>query len=185
MPVDLASHPQYGAEAAKYRLAKEQATTAGDDVALAKANEEWAGVQSRLTADLYERQDRERSHQARIDKIKAENPLAPPETYEGISDLDQAENIAKKFQELAASRPQQGGGTWSPPPGGSGQNAPEPSWENIADPVEREKARETSRVKRMDEIAPEVMKRGALEREKNEELQRLSLAPLTERFQPR
>jgi hypothetical protein len=185
MPVELASHPQYGAEAAKYRNAKEAATQAADDVALARANEEWANTQARLTADLYERQDKERSQQARLAQIKAENPNVPDNVLEGITDLDQAERIAKSFQEVAAGRPQQGGGTWSPPPGGGSQGATEPSWENIADPQERANAKEAARVKRMDEIAPDVMKRGALEREKNEELQRLSLAPLTERFQPR
>lgn len=182
MPVELASHPQYGAEAAKYRMAKEQATQAADDVALAKANEEWANTQARLTADLYEAQDRQRTQQARMDKIRADNPNVPDNVLDGITDLDQAERIAKSFQEIAASRPQQGGGTWSPPPGGGSQGASEPSWENIADPQERANAKEAARVKRMDEIAPDVMKKGAGARELNEELQRLSLQPLADRF---
>lgn len=184
MPVDVASHPNYGPQAAKFRAAREAATTAGDDVALARADAEWANSQAEMRADLYERQDAERTRQSRMDKIKSDYPNVPDNVLEGITDLDQAERIAKSFQEVAGTRPQQNGGTWSPPPGGSNA-AGTPAWQDIADPNERAQAREDERIKRLDELSPTVMKKGALAREENEEVQRLALQPLTDRFQPR
>ena len=185
MPVDLASHPQYGAEAAKHRVAREAATAAADDVALAKANEEWANTSARLTAELYEKQDQERGRAARLTQIRAENPDVPDEVFENITDLDQAEKIAKSFQAVSAGRPKaqgQTGGTWSPPPGGGVASDPE----DVIDPNEQRDP-ETGIMphiqRRMDKIAPEVMAKGALSRVQNEELQRLSLEPLTTRFQ--
>lgn len=188
MPVDLASHSQYGAEAAKFRVARDAATTSGDEIALAKANEEWANTTARLTADLYERQDMERGRTAQLARIKAENPDVPDDVFENIPDLDQAEKIAKSFQAVAGTRPRQQGaatqqGTWSPPPGGGGQASDS---EDFVDPNEQ---RDTDTgilphiQRRMDKLAPEVMAKGALSRVQNEELQRLSLEPLTTRFQ--
>jgi hypothetical protein len=187
MPIDIGSHPQYGAEAARFRAARDAATTSGDEIALAKANEEWANVTARMSAEMYERQDQERGRSAQLARIKAENPAVPDSVYEGISDLDQAERIAKEFQALAAQRPTQGqpmGGTWSPPPGG--QPAGEP--DDVVDPNEQRDPDTgilPSVQRRMDKLSPTVLQKGAAAREDNAELQRLSLEPLTTRFQTR
>jgi hypothetical protein len=184
MPVDIASHPRYGTEVAKYQAAKGQATAAGDQNALAQADANWTVARAEMQMELVDRQQAELGQRTRMAEIKAANPLVPDNVLEGITDLDQAERIAKTFQEIAASRPQQGAGQqWSPPPGGAGAASSEPSWESITDPQERADAREAARVKRMDELAPVVMKKGALAREENDELQRLSLQNLTDRFQ--
>ena len=178
MPVDLSNHPQYQVKAAKYNADKSAATTAGDQAQISQAESEWAQARAEMTMELVDRQAADLTRQTRLAAIKAANPLVPDKALEGITDLDQAERIAESFQELAASRPQQSGGTWSPPAGTSGQTAgAELRYEDMS-PEQREEAR----IKRMDEIAPDVMKRGAAAREENEELQRLSLAPLTERF---
>ena len=114
---------------------------------------------------------------AQLTAIKAANPAVPDSVFEGITDLAKAQSIAEAFQKLATERPQQGG-TWSPPAGTSGATTGSELRYEDMNPEQREEAR----VKRMDEIAPAVMERGALARKENEELQRLSLAPLTERF---
>ena len=178
MAVDLAQHPQYAVKAAKYNADKSAATTAGDQGAIAVAESEWAQARAEMQMELVDRQGAELARSARIAAIKAANPLVPDKALEGITDLDQAQRIAESFQELAASRPQQAAGTWSPPAGTSGAaTGAEIRYEDMT-PDQREE----HRIKRMDEIAPNVMKRGALAREENEELQRLSLSPLTERF---
>lgn len=189
MPIDIGSHPQYGTEAARFRAARDAATTSGDEIALAKANEEWANTTARMSAEMYERQDQERGRQAQLARIKAENPAVPDSVYEGITDLDQAERIAKEFQALAASRPSQGqqmgGGTWSPPPGGQGAGG-DP--EDVVDPNEQRDPDTgilPSIQRRMDKLAPTVMERGNLARAENAQLQADSLEPLVARFQRR
>ena len=186
MPVDIATHPGYGAAAAKFRAERDRATTAGDDVAIAKANEEWANAQSEMRGDLYERQDVERGRQAQLARIKSENPNVPDSVFENIADLDVAEKVAKDFQALSAQRPQQApqGGSWSPPPGGQAPSDPE----DFVDPNEQrdpETGILPSVQRQMDKLAPTVMQKGALAREENERIQRLSLEPLTTRFQGR
>jgi hypothetical protein len=178
MPIELSQHPEYAVKAAKYNADKSAASTAGDTAALSQAESEWAQARANMQMDLYNRAESELTRQARINEIKAAHPQVPDKVYEGITDLDTMLHVAESFQELAASRPQQAQGTWSPPSGTSGQTAgAELRYEDMT-PDQREEAR----IKRMDDIAPNVMKRGALAREENEELQRLSLTPLTERF---
>lgn len=188
MPVDIGAHPNYGPAAAKYRAERDQAVTAGDEVGKAQAELGWANAQAEMKADLYERQDQERGRQAQLARIKADNPAVPDSVYEGINDLDQAERIAKEFQALSTQRPQSqsgaSGGSWSPAPGG--QSAGDP--EDVVDPNEQRDPDTgilPSVQRRMDKLAPTVMQKGALAREDNEALQRLSLEPLTTRFQGR
>jgi hypothetical protein len=187
MPVELATHPNYGPEAAKFRAAQEAATTAGDEIALAKAKEEWANATARMSAELYERQDAERGRQAEIDRIRRENPDAPFDKFSGVNDLAQMEEIAKSFQALSTNRPKaptQQPGTWSTPPGGGSAADPE----DVIDPNEQRDPDTgilPSVQRRMDKLAPVVMQKGALAREENAALQAASLEPLTSRFQSR
>ena len=176
MPVDLAQHPDYQVKAAKYNADKSAATTAGDQAAISMAESEWAQSRANMQMDLVNRQESELTRQASLNAIKAANPAVPESVFEGITDLAKAQSIAEAFQKLATERPQ--GGTWSPPAGTSGATTGSELRYEDMNPEQREEAR----VKRMDEIAPAVMERGALARKENEELQRLSLAPLTERF---
>jgi hypothetical protein len=189
MPVDVQTHPNFGAAIAKFRASRDAATTAGDETALARADADWANDQSMMRADLYEKQDQERGRAAQIARIKAENPDVPDDVFENISDLDQAEKIAKSFQAVAGTRPRQTGqatqpGTWSPPPGGGGQGSSDP--EDFVDPNEQRDS-ETgilpSIQRRMDKLAPIVMAKGALARQENQELQNASLEPVIARFQ--
>jgi hypothetical protein len=186
MPIELATHPNFGPESAKFRAAKEAATTAGDDVALARANEEWANTTARMSAELYERQDAERGRQAEVDRIRRENPEAPFDKFSGVQDLGQMEEIAKSFQALSASRPKgaQQQGTWSTPPGGGSAADPD----DVIDPNEQrdpETGILPSVQRQMDRLAPIVLQKGNMAREENAQLQAASLEPLVARFQRR
>jgi hypothetical protein len=184
MPVDIGSHPSYGPAAAKYRAERDQAVTAGDEVGKAQAELGWANAQAEMKADLYERQDQERGRQAQLARIKSENPNVPDSVFENIADLDVAEKVAKDFQQLAGSRPQQTpqqGGTWSPPPGGQAASDPE----DFVDPNEVRDPKTSilpSIQRKMDKLSPTVMQKGALARAENQELQNASLEPLISRF---
>jgi hypothetical protein len=188
MPIELASHPNYGPEAAKFRAAQEAATTAGDEVALATAKAEWANATARMSADLYERQDSERGRQAEIDRIRRENPDAPFDKFSGVQDIAQMEEIAKSFQALSASRPKgaQEQGSWSTPPGGGGGVPNDP--EDVIDPNEQRDGDTgilPSVQRRMNNLSGTVMQKGALARKENEDLQALALEPLVARFRRR
>lgn len=177
MPVEVSTHPDFAARQAKYNAERRAAEANGDEVAQERAKAEWQAAMNQMQVDLYESQNTDRDRQARIAQIRAENPAAPEEIFVG-GDLDQMERAAKAVQAVAANRG--AAGSWSPPPSGTGAPNPEPSEENMT-PQEREAAR----IRRMDQIAPDVMQRGALARAENKELQELSLRPLTERFQRR
>src|SRR5665213_3156099 len=121
MAVDLALHPQYQVKAAKYNADKSAATTAGDQGAIAIAESEWAQARAEMQMELVNRQETEMTRQARLNAIKAANPLVPESVFEGLVDLDQAQRIAESFQKLAAERPNSAAaGSWSPPAGTSG-----------------------------------------------------------------
>lgn len=186
MPVDIATHQNYGVAAAQFRAARDKAVTDGDEIAKAQAEAQWANQQAEMRADLYERQDQERGRQAQLARIRAENPNVPDSVFENISDLDQAEKVAKDFQALAGSRPQTTpNGTWSPPPGG-GSSASDP--EDFVDPNEQRDPDTgilPSVQRRMDKLSPIVLQKGNLAREENARLQADSLEPLVARFQGR
>ena len=174
MPIDIATHPQYGTHVAKYNADKTAATQAGDETAIARAETDWSNRRMEMSNDLYARQETELTRQKRISEIKAAHPAVPDDVLAGITDLDQAERIAASFQNIAS---QSQSGTWSPPPGG-GQTAPAEVRPEDMTPEQREEAR----IKRMNELGPEVMAKGAMARGANEELQRLALEPVTSRF---
>lgn len=180
MPVQVSDHPDFAARQAKYNADRRAAEANGDEVAQERAKAEWQAAMNQMQVDLYERQNTDRDRQARIAQIRAENPAAPDELFAG-GDLEQMERAAKAVQAVAGQHQGRGAtGSWSPPPSGAGTQNAEPRPEDMT-PEEREAAR----VRRMDEIAPAVMQRGALARAENKELQELSLRPLTERFHSR
>jgi hypothetical protein len=192
VPVDVATHANYGAAAAKYQADKAAATTAGDDTALARADADWATARMGMERDLFERQDQERGRASELARIKAENPDAPPELFEG-TDLAQMERAAKAVQALAASRSQGQDQSWSPPPGGAGGQSGGGQPDDSADiTVEELVARGEQRnpdtghfptVERMmDKLAPEVLAKGAGARKENAELQAMSLEPVISKF---
>jgi hypothetical protein len=185
MPIDVTQHAQYGVKAAKYNADKSAAATEGNQAALSQAESEWALARAEMQMDLVNRQEQEVQRQLRMADIKAKNPLVPDKALEGITDLDQAERIAQSFQELAASRPQSSSGSWSPPSGAGGQSAPDPDYVDPNEVRDPDTGILPSIGKKMDAISTDVLKKGALAREQNEELQRLSLEPLTSRFQAR
>ena len=184
MPVDILSHQSYGARSAKYNADRAAAATAGDEVAAANAEKEWSLARMEMERDLYERQASERDRTAELARIKAENPAAPPELFEG-TDLAQMERAAKAVQALAAQQTQ---GSWSPPPSSGGGGGGAPADDNADFTVEDLVARGEQRnpdtghfptvEREMDKLSPTVMARGALARKENEELQRLSIEPV-------
>lgn len=188
MPVDILSHAQYGARSAKYNADRAAAATSGDEAAAARAEQEWTVARMEMERDLYERQASERDRAVELARIKAENPAAPPELFEG-TDLGQMERAAKAVQTLAN---QQAQGSWSPPPssggGGGGAPADESGDFTVEQLVERGESRNRDTghfptvEREMDKLSPTVLSKGALARKENEELQRLSLEPLTSKF---
>jgi hypothetical protein len=189
MPIDPSEHPEFAVARAKFNADKAAATREGDEVAAARADTEWQTSLSRFTADMYEKQDAERSRQAEIVRIKAENPAAPAELFEG-SDLAQMERAAKAVQAVAAQAQERTAGSWSPSPSGGGAHAAstdEHGDVTVEELAEREKRDPDTghfpTVERMmDKIAPEVMARGALARKENAELQAMSVEPLISKF---
>jgi hypothetical protein len=194
---DVSSHPDFAVRQAKFNTDKRAAVAAGDEVAQARADADWAQQQALMTGDMYQRADQERERQATIARIKAENPSAPAELFED-TDLARMERAAKAVQAVAKpSGPPPRSGTWSPPPGGGRTTAPtgELTMEEIAATESRITATSSeaipgaghfpSVIKKMDALSPTVMRRGALEPEKNAELQELSLEPLMARFRRR
>lgn len=175
MPVDITEHPNFNAQRAKFASDKAAAVAAGDDLAIAKAEAEWANATSTMTREMYERADVQREREVRIARIRAENPAAPDVIFEG-TDLDQMERAAKAVQAQAAPR---SGGSWSPPPGSGTSGAPgEPRPEDMT-PIEREQARQ----KEMAELRRKVARRGTYgegARDDIDRLQQLSLAPLSD-----
>lgn len=185
MPVDISLHPQYAVKSAKYNADKSAATTEGNAGAIAQADAEWATARAEMQMDLVNRQEAEMGRQARMAQIKAANPSVPDKVFEGITDLDQAEKIAQSFQELANQRPSGSSGSWSPPAGGG---APPPPGPEDVDPNEvrdPETGILPSIARRMNDLAPTVLKKGNLAREENQQLQELSLEPLAARFRGR
>lgn len=191
MPVDIASHPQYGARSAKFQTDKAAATTSGDEAALARADADWATARMEMERDLYARQEQEMGRANRLATIKAANPAVDEALYKDLPDLDQAERIATEFQKISAQQSGQGQ-SWSPPPGSTGgQTGGGTTDENADITVEELAAREQRNEdtghfptveKMMDKLSPTVMERGALARKENAELQRMSLEPLTSKF---
>ncbi len=190
MPVDVSAHPDFRAKQAHYQAEKQAAVTAGDEVAIAKAESQWAVDLSHMNVDMYERQDQSRQRESQIARIKAENPQAPDEIF-ALGDVEQIERAAKAVQAVANQH--SGGGTWSPAPGGGGAPpSAEPTDER--DPNEQRvdyrdqlsgSGHYPSDLKKMDELAKTVMRKGAAARDEAEELERLALEPITSRFQVR
>jgi hypothetical protein len=200
MPLpDVSQHPDFAVRQAKYRADKSAAITAGDEVAQAKADADWAQQQSLMLGDMYARQDAERERQATIQRIRNENPAAPADLFDDPAlSPAQIERAAKAVQAVAGQhqgKTQASSGTWSPPPGGGSTAAPqgEMSMEEIAATEQRIQGSKASDpipgaghypsvVKKMDALSGTVMRKGRLALEENEELQRLSLEPVMTRF---
>ena len=193
MPLpDVSSHPDFAVRQANFNVAKRAAIAAGDEVAQARADADWAQQQQLMTGDMFQRADQERERQATIARIKAENPSAPAEIFEG-PDLGLIERAAKAVQAVAGHPAPKTGGTWSPPAGGG---STVPSGEMTMDEIRATEQRVVagnsepvsgaghfpSVIKKMDDLSPTVLRRGALEPDKNRELQELSLEPLLTRF---
>src|SRR5438270_3799154 len=100
MPIDVATHPQYGAAAAKFNADKAAATAGGDTAALATAEAEWANARLQMTNDLGVRQEQAMQRTTRLAQIKAANPNVDEALYNDIDDLDKAERVAAEFQKV-------------------------------------------------------------------------------------
>lgn len=176
MPVEVSQHAQFGQRMAKYNADKGAATQAGDDVALARADAEWANARMEMERDLYARAEEERSRQGEIARIKTENPNVPASVFESIPDLTQAEKVAKELQAAHGTTTMGQQGTWSPSPTGGTGAQPVPA--DFVDPNEQRDwftGTLPSQQKKMNSLIGDTMRGN---RQAAEEIMHVSLEPL-------
>jgi len=180
MPIEITTLPEFGPAMAKFQLDKAQATQAGDETALLRANLEWEQARAAMTQRAYEAEALQQSLASTRARIKAENPDVPEAIYAG-DDLVQAEASAKSVQALLSSQKAPtttgSGETQSWGPSGGSAGAP-----GVTPPMPTDDA---SRRLEMNRLSKTVITRGRMAMEENDRLQQLSIQEPIGRFMQR